>query len=182
MLPWETLSRTLLLDRQPWLRVSEEHVRLPNGVEIRDFYRIDMPDWVQIFALDDRGVVTMIEHYKHGAGMVSLELPAGYIDPGETPEVAARRELREEIGQEARDWRCLGQFFVDGNRGCGSTHVFLARGAYQVAAPSLEESEIIASRQMTLADVRAALVGGRIRNVGTLAGVGLALAVLEGEP
>lgn len=181
MQPWKTLSRTLLLDRLPWLRVSAEHVRLPNGHEIPDFYRIDMPDWVQIFALDDTGIVSMIEQYKHGAGMISLELPAGYIDPGEAPDIAARRELREETGQEAREWHNLGRFFIDGNRGCGATHIFLARGTVQVAAPDLEDTEIIAQRRMPLTDVRVALRDGRIQNLGTIAAVGLALTVLEGE-
>lgn len=181
MKPWETLSVRVLLDRQPWLRVSTEHVRLPNGHEIPDFYRIDMPDWTQIFALDDDGYVAMIEQYKHGAGMASLELPAGYIDAGETPEQAARRELLEETGMKAADWRYLGHYFIDGNRGCGGTHIFLARGAQRIASPDLEESEIINQRRLTLDEVRAAWQNGQMRNLGTLGAVGLALAVLEND-
>jgi ADP-ribose pyrophosphatase len=181
MKPWQVLSGKVLLDRPPWLRVSEERVRLPNGHEIDAFYRIEMPDWAQIFAVDDAGRVAMIEQYKHGGSVVSLELPAGYLDDGEAPEDAARRELLEETGLAASDWRCLGHYFVDGNRGCGSTHIFLARHARQVAPPRLEESEIIAQRWLTLAEVRAAWLGGHIHNLGTIGAVGLALAVLEDE-
>lgn len=182
MQPWKTLSSRVLLDSLPWLRVWADHVRLPNGHEIPDFYRIEMPDWAQIFAVSDEGRVMTIEHYKHGAGQLSLELPAGYIERGEAPETSARRELLEETGLEAAEWRPLGRFFVDGNRGCGATHVFLARRARQVAEPQREVSEIMVQRWMALDDLRAAWVSGGIGNLGTMAAVGLALAVLEREP
>jgi ADP-ribose pyrophosphatase len=182
MQPWKVLSSRVVLDSLPWLRVLADHVRLPNGHEIPDFYRIEAPDWAQVFAVAEDGRVMTIEQYKHGAGQTSLELPAGYLEPGEAPEISARRELLEETGLEAADWRFLGQFFVDGNRGLGATHVFLARQARQVAEPHREESEIMVQRWLTLDVLRAAWLGGRIANMGTMAAVGLALAVLEREP
>ncbi|NLE49851.1 MAG: NUDIX hydrolase [Chloroflexi bacterium] len=182
MKPWHVLSNTVLLDCSPWLRVYREHVRLPNGHELDDYYRIDMPDWAQIFAVTEDGHVPMVRHYKHGAGVTSLELPAGYLDEGEAPDEAARRELLEETGLVADEWRALGSYFIDGNRGCGATHIFLARGARQVRAPQLEASEIMEQKRLTLAEVRAAWLGGTFKNLGTLGAVGLALAVLENDP
>ena len=182
MKPWHVLSNTVLLDCAPWLRVYREHVRLPNGHELDDYYRIDMPDWAQIFAVTEDGHVPMVRHYKHGAGVTSLELPAGYLDEGEAPDEAARRELLEETGLVADEWRALGSYFIDGNRGCGATHIFLARGARQVRAPQLEASEIMEQKRLTLAEVRAAWLGGTFKNLGTLGAVGLALAVLENDP
>ena len=182
MKPWHVLSNTVLLDCSPWLRVYREHVRLPNGHELDDYYRIDMPDWAQIFAVTEDGHVPMVRHYKHGAGVTSLELPAGYLDEGEAPDEAARRELVEETGLVADEWRALGSYFIDGNRGCGATHIFLARGARQVRAPQLEASEIMEQKRLTLAEVRAAWLGGTFKNLGTLGAVGLALAVLENDP
>jgi ADP-ribose pyrophosphatase len=176
--PWQTLSSEEILARRPWLSVRVEHVRLPNGHEIPDYYKIEMPEWAQTFVLTDDGHVAMIEQYKHGPGVTSLELPAGYLDPGEDPETSARRELLEETGLEASDWRYLGRYFMDGNRGCGASHIFLARDAKQVHAPTLEETEIIAQRRLTLAEVRAAWMGGQITNLSTIAAIGLALAAL----
>jgi ADP-ribose pyrophosphatase len=178
---WQTLSTTNLLDRSPWLRVQLDHVRLPNGVEITDFHRVEMRDWTQVVAVTDDGRVPMLELYRHGPGVQSLELPAGYVDDGETPEATMRRELLEEAGVEAATWHHLGSFFIDGNRGCGATHIFLARGARQVRAPEHEASEVMTLRWLSLADVRAAWLAGRLPNVGTVAAVGLALAQLEGE-
>ncbi|HEX3051145.1 MAG TPA: NUDIX hydrolase [Aggregatilineaceae bacterium] len=179
MKPWEVLSNKILLDCQPWLRIIEEHVRLPNGHELPDFYRIEMPEWAQVFAVMEDGRVAMIEQYKHGPHMTSLELPAGYLEPGEPPEVSARRELLEETGLEADDWTYLGRYYIDGNRGCGATHIFMVRNARQVAQPHLEESEIIVQKRMSLDEVRAAWSTGKIHNLATVAAVGLALAALE---
>ncbi|MBN1563471.1 MAG: NUDIX hydrolase [Anaerolineae bacterium] len=176
--PWTTIASEELLARRPWLSVSVEHVRLPNGHEIPDYYKIEMPEWAQVFVLTADGHVAMIEHYKHGPEVISLELPAGYLDPGEDPETSARRELREETGLAASDWRYLGRYFMDGNRGCGASHIFLAQNAQQVDTPHLEASEIIAQHRLTLDEVRAAWLGGRITNLSTIAAVGLALAAL----
>ncbi len=178
---WQTLGSTVLLDRSPWLRVTLDHVRLPNGVEIADFHRVEMREWAQVFAVTDDGRVPLLELYRHGAGMRSLELPAGYLDDGETPQAAMRRELLEEAGVEAADWQYLGRFFMDGNRGCGATHIFLARGARQLRAPEHEAEEIMALRWLSLDEVRAAWLGGQMPNAGTIAAVGLALGVLEGK-
>lgn len=179
MKPWDVVSHEVLLDRMPWLRIAVEHVRLPNGHEIEDFHRIEMPEWAQVFALVDDGRVALIEHYKHGPRTVSLELPAGYIDPGEAPATAARRELHEETGLDAGELESLGRFFIDGNRGCGGSHIFLARHARQVSEPHPEASEEMVQRRLALDDVRAACLDGRIKNIATVAAVGLALAVLE---
>ncbi len=179
MTPWDVMSHEVLLDRMPWLRIAVEHVRLPSGHEIEDFHRIEMPEWAQVFAVVEDGRVAMIEHYKHGPRTVSLELPAGYIDPGEAPEAAARRELREETGLDADEMQSMGRFFIDGNRGCGGSHIFVARQARQVSEPHLEASEDIAQRRLSFDDVRAACLDGRIKNIATVAAVGLALAVLE---
>lgn len=179
MKPWETLSREVLLDRQPWLRVSAERVRLPNAHEIEPFYRVDMPDWAQVFAVTPDGRVAMVEQYKQGPQCTSLELPAGYIELDEAPEVCARRELREETGLEAGSLELLGRFFIDGNRGCGASYIFLARDARQVGEPQLEVSEIVAQRRLPLDTVRDLWRQGKIGNIGTTAAIGLALAALD---
>lgn len=181
---WQTITRRVLLDAPPWLTVQQEQVRLPNGVEIPDYYTIQMPEWAQVVAVMPDTTVLMVEHYKHGAGVVSLEMPAGYLDPDEDPLRAAQREFREETGCEAGQWRALGRYFVDGNRGCGASHIFLARDVRQVGPPVYEDTELITLHRVPLADLRAMLLAGRFSNVGTVAALGLALAALgddEGE-
>jgi ADP-ribose pyrophosphatase len=132
---WTVESTTSLLRHDPWIEVFEEHIKLPDGRRVDDFYTIRLPDFVVVAALTGDGTIVTVKHYRHGARAVTHGLPSGFIDDGETPADAARRELREEAGYEASEWSDLGHYVVDGNRGCGTEHVFLARGATRVSDP-----------------------------------------------
>ena len=96
----------MLLER-PWLKLREDRVTLPGRIEAFDFHVVEMPEWVGILAVTEHEQVLFVEQYRHGCGRVSLELPAGVIDPGEHPLAAAQRELLEETGYAAEDWRPL---------------------------------------------------------------------------
>ncbi len=147
LLPWKTRARTPIIDRSPWLRLWSEDVELPDGRVVTGFNTIEMPDVAVVVALTPDGDVIVERNYKHGAGRVCLNLPAGYVESGEEPLTAARRELLEETGYAATGWVPLGAFAGDGNRGCGTNHLFLARGARQTGQPDtagdLEETQVI---------------------------------------
>ncbi len=179
---WEVLSSQQLLDASPWFRAYQEHVRLPNGIEIVDYYRIDLLSYTKVFALTSDQQVVMIEQYRHGPQVVSLELPAGGLETeGEmqNPLLSAQRELLEETGMVAVEWRPLGRFFMDGNRGCGWAHGFLALGAKLQQAPALDTTELMVTRLIPLDEVREMWLNGHISSVSSVALIGLALGHLE---
>jgi ADP-ribose pyrophosphatase len=72
------------------------------------FHRIQSPDWVQLLPITRDGHAVLIRQYRHGAQRVTLEMPAGLIDPGEDPAEAALRECLEETGYRARTAELLG--------------------------------------------------------------------------
>ena len=128
------------------MEVGEERVGLPDGREVDGFLWVQTRDFVAMVAVTERDEVILVRAYKHGARRVSLAVPAGYIEQGEEPLAAAKRELREETGYESEDWGSLGSYVVDGNYGVATEHIFLARAARKAAEPAsgdLEEMEIV---------------------------------------
>jgi hypothetical protein len=122
---WAVLSKQEVFDGSPWLRVFAEKLRLPDGREIEDFYRLEMPDYAVIFAtVGDRILVQ--RNYKHGPARVGLHLPAGHLEPDEEPLAAAQRELLEETGFISDTWALLGRSSTTGIEARGR-HIFFER-------------------------------------------------------
>jgi ADP-ribose diphosphatase len=172
---WETLGRRELLDASPWVRVAVEEVRLPGGRVVPDFYEVSLPEFALVVAQTVDGLIVAAHQYKHGVRRASLMLPAGLIEDGEEPLACARRELREETGYEAARWRGLGAFVVDGNRGCGRGHVFLAQEARRVAEPVVDELEPLEVRLVRPRDLVRAVLSGEVAVLGHVAAFMLAM-------
>jgi len=144
--PWQVLSRKPVLDRSPWLRLEYHHLRLPDGREIPDWLWVITPDYINVVAVTEDGRFLCFRQTKYAAEGPVLALVGGYLEAGEDPRPAAERELREETGFVAAHWENLGSFAVDGNRGCGRGHLFLATGcrfAGHTASDDLEEQKLV---------------------------------------
>lgn len=175
MQPWQLLSRHTILNHSKYLTVESHTVRLPNGQIISDWPWLVTPDYVNVAAITAEGQFLCFRQTKYGAGGTTLAPVGGYIEPGEDPLVAARRELLEETGYRATDWMSLGRYIVDGNRGAGTAHLFLARNARRVAAAhadDLEEQELL---HLSRAEVEAALKSGEFKVLAWPAVMALAL-------
>jgi len=88
------------------LHVLEDEVRLPDGGSARREY-IRHPGAATILAFLDRDTVMLVRQFRYPLARHFLEIPAGKIDRGEDPLQAAQRELREECGYQAAEWRRL---------------------------------------------------------------------------
>jgi ADP-ribose pyrophosphatase len=175
MQSWKTLSRCTVLKHSKFLTVENHTVELPDGRVISEWPWIITPDYVNILAVTENGEFLCFRQTKYGVDGMSLAPVGGYIEPGEEPLAAARRELLEETGYEAADWINLGHYRVDGNRGAGVAFLFLARGARRVAeadADDLEEQELL---RLSRPEVEAALAAGEFKVLGwaTVAALGL---------
>lgn len=178
MQPWKTLSRRTILDHSQFLVVEEHSVQLPDGRVISGWPWLITPNYVNVLAETEDGQFLCFRQTKYALEGTSLAPVGGYLEVGEDPLVAARRELLEETGCQAREWVDLGRYVVDGNRGAGTAYLFLARGAHRVAeaeADDLEEQQLL---HLTRAELEAALDGNEFKLVSWSTVVALALRYL----
>ena len=90
---WTALETEFLQDCAVFTVSRTASLSPRTGIQ-HTFYRIDSTDWVNIVPVTDQGEVVMVRQYRHGLGEITLEIPGGMVDPGESPEAAATRELR----------------------------------------------------------------------------------------
>lgn len=165
MQPWKTLARTTVFQPNAgkYLTVENHSVELPDGRVIADWPWIITPDFVNVAAVTAEGGFLCFRQVKYAVAGASLAIVGGYLEPGEEPLAAAQRELLEETGYLASEWRALGAYAVDGNRGCGTAHLFLALNAHLVQpihADDLEAQELIV---LGRAEVEQALRAGEFK-------------------
>jgi 8-oxo-dGTP pyrophosphatase MutT (NUDIX family) len=137
-----------------WRVVAEDHLQhckvfdvhratmeSPSTGESHPFFRIESPAWVNVVALTADEELVMVRQYRQGSREITLEIPGGLVDPGESPEQAARRELLEETGYGADRLESLGSINPNpalfGNR----CHIQLALGCEPVAEIQNSETE-----------------------------------------
>jgi ADP-ribose pyrophosphatase len=134
----------------------------PKTGEEHDFYILETGDWINIIPITDDRRVVMVKQYRHGAREITLEIPGGMVEPGDTPEETASRELLEETGYQAREWIKIGSVnpnpAIFGNR----CHTFLARGLNRVRDPMPDLTEDIEVVLTPLSEIPKLIRSGEI--------------------
>ena len=95
--PWTTIE-TEILGTYPIFELSRSRQRSPISGREHRFLKLDCPDWVNVIAVTEGGELVLITQYRHGTDSLTLEIPGGAVDPGESPATTAVRELEEETG------------------------------------------------------------------------------------
>jgi len=151
------------------LRVRRDVVRLPDGSEsVREYIR--HPGAVLIVALFDDGRVLLERQFRYPHGREFIELPAGKLEPGEPHLETARRELLEETGYAAAEWRRLGVIHTSIGYTDESIEMFLARGLEKRAA-KLDDGEFLEVFDVPLDEALAMVRDGRITDAKSVAGL-----------
>jgi ADP-ribose pyrophosphatase len=150
--------------------VRRDYSADPRDGRVHDFYVIEAPDWINVIPLTDDGRVVLIEQYRHGTGEVSLEIPGGMVDAGESPADAAARELLEETGYEAGEVAPLGKTRPNPAIQNNWIHTFLARGVRYRREPENAGTEQTVVRLFPLDRIPSLIAEGKITHSLVVAG------------
>jgi ADP-ribose pyrophosphatase len=179
MKSWKTIQTHERYHHDHTLTVEAHQIELPDGQLIENWPWLKTPDYTITLPVDRQGRCLIFRQTKYAVQGTSLAMVGGYLEPGEEPWAGAQRELLEETGCQADTWIPLGSYAVDGNRGNGRAHLFLALGAEQVQAvdaDDLEEQELL---HLTRAEVQDALDQGEFKVLAWALDAALALQYME---
>ena len=158
-----------------YLRITRDTVRFPNGVEV-DRAVVWHPGAVALVVEDAEGRWLMVEQYRHPAGRVLLEIPAGTCEAGEHPDATAAREVREETGYAAGHLVRLGGAWMAPGFCSEYIHYYLATDLRHDPLPQDHDEFIDEPRRFTLAEIEAAAASGEIEDSKTLIALSLLAA------
>lgn len=160
------------------VKLRLDQVRLPNRhVVAREI--VEHRGAVAIVALDAQQRVIMVRQYRSAAARALLEIPAGTLEDGEDPALCATRELKEETGYSALDWRALGSFYSSPGFCTEKMTLYLAQ---QLTAGSAapEDDELLQVERIPFAEALAKIERGEIVDAKTMVGI-LRVARLLGK-
>ena len=148
--------------------VSEDHAVEPGGFQIRRAV-VHHGGSAVMMPVDENRRLLLVRQYRLPARASLWEFPAGRVDPGETLLAAARRELLEETGYRARNWKKLVSFYASPGYVSEKMTIFLATGLTAGQARPMED-EKIHCRWFTAAELDGLVGSGKIVDAKTLVG------------
>ncbi len=148
-------------------------VELPSGREaIREI--VEHGDVVAMVPVDSEDNVLLVRQYRKAAEKLLLEIPAGLVEPSETPLECARRELEEETGFAAESWELLGGFYTSPGFCTEYIHVYLATHLSPSRADP-DDDEIIELVRVPLIKAAELVASGEVCDAKSIAGLHMAL-------
>lgn len=142
--------------------VRQDEIRMPDGrTALIDV--VDHSGAITILPVDETGQVWFVRQYRHPTGGMLLELPAGTLEPDEDPQLAALREIREEIGMTAERLEQLGAFYLAPGYSTEYMYIYLATGL-SPAPLEMDDDEFLTVEKIPLAEAYQMIETGQIND------------------
>jgi len=159
--PWKLISSK----KNKSFRIFDlrtDRARSPRTDKEHEFYILESTDWVNVIPLTPQKEVVLIRQYRHGIREITLEVPGGIIEQGDSPEEAARRELLEETGYQASEMISLGSVHSNPAFLNNRCHTYLGRDAFPTGRQEQDEKEDIEIVLMPLDSIPSLIREGEI--------------------
>ncbi|MBV1878117.1 MAG: NUDIX hydrolase [Pseudomonadales bacterium] len=176
--PWQRQSSKQLVDCKIFT-VNESVSISPETAKAHNFYFINSTDWVNLVPVTANNELVCIRQYRHGFENITLEIPGGMVDPGESPAIAAVRECLEETGYEATEVESLGVLNPNPAIFNNRLHTYIARDVHCVADINNTSTEHTEVELIPLPVVKDKLMAGEINHALVAASLWRALYLLQ---
>jgi 8-oxo-dGTP pyrophosphatase MutT (NUDIX family) len=178
MKPWKVHNSAIAFDN-PWMKIRQDSVELPNGTILDDYFVWLEGDVALVVPVTTEGDFILVRQYKHGVGRIVIEFPAGMVDPGERPEDAAHRELAEETGYTSSSLSLIATLVNSPTKVIGQHYVYLAESAEQTTQPEQSDAELVETLSFSKDELLHAIYTGEIWVTGTISAAFLAFHALD---
>ena len=158
---WQRRSSEMLADCHVF-KVRHDSSSKTDEAALFDFYCLEAPDWINVIPLTSDQRVVMIEQYRHGSGEVTLEIPGGMVDEGESAATAAARELFEETGFGIENLVSLGASRPNPAIQDNWIHNFVALNVSMETKPEFDSTEHTTVRMVPLEQIPELIADGTI--------------------
>jgi len=157
---WKLLSSEYIC-KEPWATLRRDTCELPDGRINEHYYVLEYPDWVNMIGITEQNELLVIKQYRHGAGIISLEIPAGTTEAGEDPKNAAVREMLEETGYQFDQIEEIAALYANPATSGNITYSYLMTGGKKVQEQDLDEHEEIDVYRIPLEEAKSMLLDNK---------------------
>ncbi|WP_448136946.1 NUDIX hydrolase [Sphingobacterium siyangense] len=157
---WKRLSSEYIC-KEPWATLRRDTCELPDGRINDHYYVLEYPDWVNMIGITEQNELLVIKQYRHGAGIISLEIPAGTTEEGEDPKNAAVREMLEETGYQFDQIEEIAKLYANPATSGNITYTYLMTGGKKVQEQALDEHEEIDVYRIPLEEAKSMLLDNK---------------------
>jgi len=161
--PWRTTGSRLA---HPSLALFEDQVLDAAGA-LRVRHRLVEPESTRVVAVDSDGLLALVWHWRYPLGYPGIELPSAALHPGEDPQAAAQRALRDGCGLAARDWTGIGTATVATEVAAQTVHLYRADGLHRTPHPAGNRQRLAFAMPYRIAV--GSVVAGAVQDVASIA-------------
>jgi 8-oxo-dGTP pyrophosphatase MutT (NUDIX family) len=170
MADWQTLSSKIVYE-SPWIKVHRDEILNQNGKPLTYSYMTLQNPSVCIIAINSAGEIFLEKVYRYTLKRRSWEIPGGFLEPGEDPMAAAKRELKEETGLVSDKWFHLGRMYQIPGTGNVPFDIALALDARKGGTATDADEDITDGHFVSLETVEKMIASGELTDAPIIAAI-----------